>query len=160
MATRCNVLFKCGENSIKFYRHWDGYLSSTGANLIEIVDRAIARQINSYYNYAGILTALIEEKRSADEDRPQYEPTMGRHGDIEFFYVINYDPVMDTVTYQYAEGFGAELEEEALASTPLSRNAFAKIVNREIEKTNEHIVQMNARNNSKWNLFDLIKMAA
>ena len=159
MATRCNVLLKCGDYSVKFYRHWDGYLSSTGASIIGVVDKAYAKQYNSYYSYAAILTAFIEEKREG-ENREQYEPTTGRHSDIEFFYVVNYDPVTDTVSYQYAEGFGAELEEQALASTPMSRNEFAAVVNRSIEQMNARIVEMNARNNIQWDQFDLVKIAA
>lgn len=94
MATRCNVIVKdsTAKSQVFLYRHWDGYLSETGADLIEKL-KAAADPRHIGRGYRAFLTSLINQKRGGtgyDADRGQYEVTDAIHGDIEHCYTFDF----------------------------------------------------------------------
>lgn len=136
MSTRSNVLVKYGENRIYFYRHYDGYLAVTGADLLRKMQEATSGE--------ALIENLISQKRGGsghDKDQKQYEITNMAHGDIEFFYIIN----AEESTIQYASGYGPELEAEAELKDSLSIGELAKEVNVEIAEMNQRIAVRNVQ---------------
>ena len=82
MATRCNVIVKgksCGKNvKAILYRHWDGYPSVTGEDLLEKLNSCCNGEI--YFD--SFVNSLIKEST-------EYEYTSQIHGDIEYLYEID-----------------------------------------------------------------------
>ena len=85
MATRSNIIIKQGRNKIYLYRHWDGYPSETGRDLL-------TRLLESRRHDEGqaFLSNLIRANREDWEGKPLYELTDRIHGDIEYLYQFEF----------------------------------------------------------------------
>lgn len=99
MATRCAALIKHGENYSKYYyRHWDGYPSRAGADLLNLVE---ALKWNP-----EAMVYVLEDRYRASETNFQEEvdcifiefPTIGFEDaesmdldDLDYFYLIDCD---------------------------------------------------------------------
>jgi len=85
MATRSNIIIKQGRNKIYLYRHWDGYPSETGRDLL-------TRLLESRRHDEGqaFLSNLIRANREDWEGKPLYELTDQIHGDIEYLYQFEF----------------------------------------------------------------------
>lgn len=95
MSTRCNVVVLNGSSKIYLYRHHDGYLAETGADLAEKL-KAVAGEPGARFSPSGMADKFVRsmlgsyyEARSFDPvPRPIYELTTDLHGDIERCYWI------------------------------------------------------------------------
>jgi len=85
MATRANIIIKCGDTTLHLYRHWDGYPAETGAHLLEtFLDTSKSLGANAFVK---ALLADCEDKPDPNGNpRYRYEATSGLHGDIEHAY--------------------------------------------------------------------------
>jgi hypothetical protein len=86
MATRCNVMVSFEANRLMLYRHWDGYLAETGADLAQRLKAAD-------FDALAFAKDLMFSKRGGegfDKEQPQYELTGDLHGDIEYFYIVRF----------------------------------------------------------------------
>ena len=81
MSTRCNILIRYDRSHLWLYRHWDGYMAETGADL---ATRAIACNGSP----AEFLRSIIAAKYEG-ENRPMYCATSTRQGDIEWLYAVD-----------------------------------------------------------------------
>lgn len=95
MSTRCNIVVSIGMSKLYLYRHHDGYLAETGADLAEKL-KAVAGKPGARMSPEGMadefLKALLAEKYAKasyeKEPRSVYEVTNDFHGDIERCYWI------------------------------------------------------------------------
>lgn len=82
MATRCNIIIKgksCGKNvKTMLYRHWDGYPTCTGVELMELLNK----QTSDCIYFDGFINSMIKEGNT-------YEYSSTIHGDIEYLYTID-----------------------------------------------------------------------
>lgn len=76
MSTRCNVIIKKGEDEILLYRHWDGYPSVTGRNLLSICNE-------SNYDTLKVIKSLAKSGN--------YELSAYKHDDADYEYVVDLD---------------------------------------------------------------------
>ena len=126
MSTRCQVVIKDGYNEqIIFYRHSDGYPEGAMPTLQKFMDwqrrgliRDNAEQSAGWLiligaqeygtNYKGI-SHDITEPNSGDSCSGwkcgAYEPAIGRHGDIEFLYILD---LKEKTISCYATGWDGE----------------------------------------------------
>lgn len=79
MSTRCQVRIKYDGFAVNLYHHCDGYFSGVGADLRERVVQALENGWSPFRFLAQLL-----------EDR-EYETTDAPHGDIEYFYMLDFD---------------------------------------------------------------------
>jgi len=97
MSTRCNIIIKSGESKVFMYRHCDGYLAETGADIVRKLESAWGTD-GAHYTPAGaadrFLRSLFSEyyDQQSYEKTPRrvYELTTGLHGDIEHSYTIDF----------------------------------------------------------------------
>lgn len=82
MATRCNIIIKgksCGKNvKTMLYRHWDGYPTCTGVELMDLLNK----QTSDCIYFDGFINSMIKEGNT-------YEYSSTIHGDIEYLYTID-----------------------------------------------------------------------
>lgn len=95
MSTRCNLMLIANVHTMWLYRHHDGYLSMTGADVLTKVSQAI-KAWDSGYGYEphiGLANAFLQDlyEQASYEKKPRhvYELTADQHGDIEFLYRMN-----------------------------------------------------------------------
>ncbi len=98
MSTRCNIVIEYGETKIWLYRHHDGYLAATGRDLLDKVTALIKTSGDgrrfAHDGATRLVTALLNSRTPEYEplpqlgNKPQYEVTIGAHGDIEYLYRI------------------------------------------------------------------------
>lgn len=86
MSTRCNIVITFGNSKLFVYRHCDGYLAVTGADI------ATRLQSNPYpADFVRNLLGEMYEKASYEaQARPVYELTTELHGDIEHVYYVRF----------------------------------------------------------------------
>ena len=150
MGTRCNVLLTYGSTKIWLYRHWDGYVSMTGADLANKLRDALTNinaPTDALYTFQRFAHSLMNQKRGGDgrdKDQPQYELTNGEHGDIEHLYAIAFSSSGARVTHTRIP-FDAER-----VSHRMTPSQFVVYVNREIDATNKRISELNGSNGSKY----------
>lgn len=139
MATRCNITIEHGTRKLWIYRHYDGYLSVTGADIL----RAFAPPKHSWANnfrydsvesMANVLLSRCYPADEYSEARPIYELTSGAHGDIEFLYCVRWTEDQGlTIVYQH----------NTKQWLPLDTHA----INREIKAMNDrqkHLIETKA----------------
>ena len=99
MSTRANITIKNGESKIILYRHYDGYPTNTG---IDILNR-IKRSKTTSDLVSDFLTAT---NWSGFENPPKklYEITTEIHGDIEYDYEITVPKYNHNFHYEDSEG--------------------------------------------------------
>jgi hypothetical protein len=132
MGTRANIVIEYGKTRIFLYRHWDGYLASAGADLVEAV--------NKRQSATELLGALLAEKFDG-EDKAVYEITSGIHGDIEYLYRVKYPEYgdgMGWVLIGYAKRYGWDKDLELSAVGLDTMEAFQ-------EKVEPAVAAMKAR---------------
>ena len=102
MSTRCNIVIKSGQSTVYMYRHCDGYLAETGADLLAkieaangVADKFLRSLFSEYY----------EQQSYEKQPRRVYELTTELHGDIEHCYTIEFkdDFVTGKVSIRHAE---------------------------------------------------------
>lgn len=76
MATRCNIIIKKGEDEVLIYRHWDGYPSATGRELLKGCSECDYDVMKVFKYLAG----------SGDYDLSNF-----KHGDAEYEYLVDLD---------------------------------------------------------------------
>ena len=103
MATRCNIIIKDDSQELFFYRHWDGYPSNTGNDLINFIKshyqsgkcRNNPQQSAGWLIIYGNISKRIRDVESSfpssgDEWKVgDYEPTDSISGDAEYVYTID-----------------------------------------------------------------------
>jgi hypothetical protein len=96
MGTRCNIKITDGQDTLWFYRHYDGYPSSVMPDLAHLMGRLRRGELrDNVGQFSGHLIVLGAEdfnrRVRTDYDSwkcGHYEPTTGEHGDIEWLYVF------------------------------------------------------------------------
>jgi hypothetical protein len=89
MSTRANIVVSMGDSRVFLYRHCDGYLAETGADLL-----AKLRAAESATDFLRAVCSEMYEKQSYERAaRPVYEFTNMLHGDIEHVYYISFQAV-------------------------------------------------------------------
>lgn len=113
MSTRCNVVVQDRYGELWFYRHSDGYPSTTGESLKKflrwLIDGKIRDNVGQASGWLILMGAeeysttlqnvngewktvpkpTIMEPNKSEWKCGAYEPSDGEHGDIEFLYVID-----------------------------------------------------------------------
>jgi hypothetical protein len=85
MSTRSIVKIKADENTIIFYRHWDGYIEEGGYQLACI--------LNATKTYSKFVKALINQQRPIyehDIGHPLYELVNSSNLGEEYTYLIEF----------------------------------------------------------------------
>jgi hypothetical protein len=146
LSTRTNIIIEYGDSRVYLYRHHDGYLAETGADL--------ARKLAATNGYLGanrFVRSLIEEayeKQSYETEAKRiYEVTSEVHGDIEYLYVVRFDtndsikPQIGYRTYRGSEGPGGNAGPNSVKNMG-SLADFVLAVNAEVRATNRRIAEM------------------
>jgi len=117
MSTRCNIKITSPDRTpLYLYRHWNGYLAKTGANVVEVANRANKwHGFGAWCNIVNGFLSQFYEREPNHKPSPVYEVTDAAHGDIECFYWI--EIVSAGITIHHATGYGPELEAETKAYT-------------------------------------------
>ena len=137
MATRSNIIFNYGDTQIFIYRHYDGYLSETGKNLIEM--------LKDCKKPGKLIKSVLEDKK--------YEVTNGIHSDIEYLYEVNfpffYEPKIElSIRFVKRDNFKEKITNEVLEKQDfLTISEFKAAVNKEIKRTNSRIQDLNKLDN-------------
>lgn len=103
MSTRCNIIIISGQSKVFMYRHSDGYLGETGADLVTKLEAAWGTE-GAHYTPEGaadrFLRSLFAEyyEQQSYEKTPKrvYELTTETHGDIEHCYTIEFKDRFNT----------------------------------------------------------------
>lgn len=138
MGTRANIVIEHGASRVYLYRHWDGYLAETGADL--------ARRLAGRAGSASAASALLEELLAERyDDRPEkriYELTSEVHGDIEFLYRVDFGgwdhPAPRIGWRQYRPG--DDRSDDAVSLDAVA--PFVAAVNRDIREQNARLDQL------------------
>ena len=83
MSTRCQVRIVENGYPLNLYHHCDGYFSGVGCELQEILKKN--KESNGLCSASYIINDLITHEYSG------YEVTFANHGDIEYFYLMDFD---------------------------------------------------------------------
>lgn len=99
MSTRAAIIIEHGSSRVVLYRHCDGYLSTTGADLFEKLAPRVARQYTKQPATATpdeLLRKLLADhyEKASYQDRPSpiYQLAFERYGDVEHVYTLRFDP--------------------------------------------------------------------
>jgi hypothetical protein len=127
MATRANIILRYGASEVYLYRHWDGYPSETGADILKKATEA--GSLN------GLLEALLSERDGGDR---VYELTSGMHGDIEWGYAVEVarDGSLRFGVREFPIGAGPDRVNGALIPAIYDAASFAEVVNAAIREYN------------------------
>lgn len=119
MSTRANVVVKDGDSCLWFYRHSDGYPAGAMPTLLEFLRRVKSNQIRDNLSQSCGWLIVIGHEEYAESRRQHpsisgwkvgaYEPTTGRHGDIEFLYTIDLNE--KTIVCATADGAPVDLSQ-------------------------------------------------
>jgi hypothetical protein len=100
MSTRANIIVKERHGQILLYHHCDGYPEGVGVELKTFLGRY------KWWSAETIARGLVTMK---DEwNSYPYQPSICKHGDVEYVYVI--DCEKKTLTC-YSSGFGESFED-------------------------------------------------
>jgi len=95
MSTRANIIIKDGNEKLWFYRHSDGYPEGTLPTLNKFLNLIKEGKIRDNISQAAGWLILIGHEEYGSKNPlydwkvGAYEPTIGRHGDIEYLYTID-----------------------------------------------------------------------
>lgn len=86
MSTRCQVRIIRNGYPLNYYHHCDGYFEGVGKELQEWLKECIERN-------EGRKNDCLDEMHVVEKMTMQngYEPTFCIHGDIEYFYLLDFD---------------------------------------------------------------------
>ena len=159
MSTRTNIIVKCGDSTIYLYRHHDGYLSETGADLYEKI-RASVGDAEARLTPEGAADRFVRavfahfyEKQSYEkEPKRVYELTTELHGDIEHCYIVDFTSRFNTgpVSVRHAarpDGWhdtGLEVDDWAFTGKRHSLDSFREAINQDRRESNERITKLRA----------------
>lgn len=111
MATRCNIMFEMegrlkegnpnnGYKNKVYYRHWDGYPTVTGLDLVQqmlrFTDETEPGDIHTLHDIENWLRVNLTLQY---ENQPDKEFA----GDIEWLYIINFDKGVKITAYQRSD---------------------------------------------------------
>ena len=157
MSTRTNIVIRSGLSTIYIYRHCDGYLAETGADILQKLREAIGpadahRSTDGAANHftRAIFAEQYEQQSYEKAPRPVYELTTELHGDIEHAYFIEFRDRFNTgpVSIRHAarpENWhkeGAEADDWATAGKRYSLESFKDAVNADREACNQRIREL------------------
>ena len=134
MSTRTNIIVKIGETTIYLYRHCDGYLVETGADLL-VKTRAALNRHEGRCSDTGAATALV---RALMAEHYVYEITSGLHGDIEHLYTIRFERANGPAQVSIRH------EARSHGGTTYSVDEFANVVNQARKHFNARIADLKA----------------
>lgn len=141
MSTRSNIVIENGKSKIYLYRHHDGYLAETGADLYR-------KLVAARFNAGEFLQSLIDDRYDGyGSPKPVYELTSEIHGDIEFLYrVVFKRSAGKRVSVGYSEFKpGSERPSSASKVEVGKFDAFRKECNEGIAYANSVIAEWNSR---------------
>ena len=95
MATRATVMLKDTKgNKLTFYRHYDGYVAATGADLARKLKKMSKRNAH-YQGWAAFANMLLKDRYEQQpyekEAKQVYEITEHEHGDLDYQYAVVFD---------------------------------------------------------------------
>lgn len=80
MSTRCQIFIKeCGEPVVTMYRHYDGYPTGMGQELVQMLTKCETAQE---------LTVML---LTAWNFQVELEPINAKHGDTEYEYTVEFN---------------------------------------------------------------------
>lgn len=88
MSTRSEILVKCSFGQCKLYHHHDGYIEGVGFDLFQRFFSTKEEGFNRKYgtpHIDDIVNTLVKDAKD------EYEVTVAKHTDIEYFYEIDVD---------------------------------------------------------------------
>ena len=160
MSTRCNIIIEHGSTRLYVYRHWDGYPSCTGADLLEKLQAARGPETAHYGRFTSsrFITALLtdmDEPTVYRKARPHYETTTEVHGDIDYLYRIRFDndraPTIGVLDLTFSGGNSERRGKVDASDVSLTTPAgFTAFVNQEIRDANARMQAYYAKQNQPW----------
>ena len=86
MSTRSEILVKCSFGEVKLYHHHDGYIEGVGFDLYKRFFSKEKEGFNREYCTPDVSDVVNELVKDANDE---YEVTVSKHTDIEYFYEID-----------------------------------------------------------------------
>lgn len=161
MSTRTNIVIKHGDSTIYIYRHHDGYLAETGADLLTKL-AAVVGTPECHMSVEGMADKFVRSifaeyyEQQSYETTPKavYELTTELHGDIEHAYYIEFGEHFNTgpVSIRHAarpdnwHSEDVEVEDWARIAKRYSVDSFRAAVNKDREACNARIRELKAKN--------------
>ena len=91
MSTRCVVRIKRGDvGSVDLYHHCDGYPDGVGVQLLETIERWFEGRPSGHVMCSETLADRLVKNQDAKLNDDGYRITLGKHGDLEYFYEIDF----------------------------------------------------------------------
>lgn len=154
MGTRTNILIENGESRIWLYRHWDGYPSCTGKDLAE---QLIADKFRATAFLASLLAKRHEQASYQSAPSSVYELTTALHGDIEWFYRIQWpnnwardaQPVIGWGERSYKADESPE-DAELKSRHVHTFEQFVEYVNSQISQANARLLHLKSRGEARF----------
>lgn len=84
MGTRCNVIIKFGDTKIRLYRHWDGYPTMTGQDILNKLRQSELKhaQGRGIIDVARLVQLFLVQAND-------YRLEIAEAGDLEYVYEID-----------------------------------------------------------------------
>lgn len=151
MSTRCNILVSLGESRVFIYRHCDGYLAETGADILAKLMAAIGKP-DARRSPSGaanlFLRSLLEERyeKASYESEPRavYELTSDWHGDIECAYWVDFSEDGVKINFASRPRSYPDLDTWIAKPTAYSLDAFRFLINAERRDMNKRLAELRA----------------
>ena len=138
MSTRTNIVIQTGQTNVYLYRHHDGYLTETGADLLKKLNAA---NDNPSLFLESLLAERYDKQNYETVAKRVYELTTEVHGDIGYLYVVRFDD--SNVTTGYAARGSYDNNVPEVADVKLgSKATFAEAVNKDIRATNRRLADL------------------
>ena len=91
MSTRCVVRIKRGDvGSVDIYHHRDGYPEGVGVQLLGTIERYFEGKPQNFELWSEELANRLVKNTDKKLDDGGYQITLGKHGDLEYFYEIDF----------------------------------------------------------------------
>ena len=114
MATRANIILRCGDKMIQYYQHWDGQIQN-GVGLMLCMAKNFTFVQTSFFESTKELLLKGFEKNLKYID-PSFEKEEeidffydSLHKDIEYLYVVTFEDKKIRIQYIEVEPFTQEL---------------------------------------------------
>ena len=92
MSTRCQVRIIKNGYPLNLYHHYDGYFKNgVGEQLHNALKPYREMPANTDFEREVRDDRALESVMKLVREDKSYEPTFWRHGDIEYFYLLNFD---------------------------------------------------------------------
>lgn len=144
MSSHASVVIRDPHREVWLYRHYDGYLASCGADVLEIMARA-TQGVRDLLTASDVADEFLRILYAAEADRPPqpaYELTDGRDF-VEDYYLM--DLTQRTIGYAARPSWDSDKrgKEDWTADVPRYRVAeFVRFVNAERAMANERIAYL------------------